>query len=373
MKNQRHNYRTDLLFIETFYKLDESSNFIVDKIPSDEIDFEFIYSTGDDRIFSAGRKSGVFSNCERLSDSSIIVYIPFSRKCIGLGYLVHDLRLHTPNKNFPEGIQKTSIPHKTGIFLWEGPSDVTNTQVTGMSLLAQPLKGDPGISPKIIEFENTASSYRLRITTADTIIDTPNLRNDDTAIRAALAALQSQLNTLVNGDVNGVIDAFNEIEIFLAGITDAQTLTGILADLRREVVAQIPTKAATPTTPGLMSAADKTKLDGLSSSGGGMKPLVVEVLPVGGVIGGGKAYYSTSNSSYAVTGRVEFPDDADMSTITVPANISVTFNYMFKAQKDMSTVSGTSSQYKQYTIQRVPMPGGGARSYIYLVNCSIYG
>ncbi|MEG0808134.1 MAG: hypothetical protein RR410_07265, partial [Alistipes sp.] len=67
---------------------------------------------------------------------------------------------------------------------------------------------------------------------------------DDATIRAAVASVQTQLNTLLNGNVNGVIDAFNEIEKFLAGITDAQTLTGLLADLRREVVALIPTKTS---------------------------------------------------------------------------------------------------------------------------------
>lgn len=67
---------------------------------------------------------------------------------------------------------------------------------------------------------------------------------DDKTIRAAVTAVQNQLDTLLNGDVNGVIDAFNEIETFLAGITDAQTLTGLLSNLRMEVIALIPTKVS---------------------------------------------------------------------------------------------------------------------------------
>lgn len=300
MNTQRHNHRTDLSFIETFYKVDSLSNFVVDKIPDNEIDFEFIYSTGDDRTFSAGRKKGVYFNCERLSDSSIIAYIPLSREYLGTGELIHNLQLYTPSKNFPAGVQQVSIPRKTGIHLWIGPSDATTLQTEGMALMMQLLKGAPGISPKITELENTENSYRLCIQTESGTIETPNLRTavnilqstgtntgaamsqaattqefekkvdkedgkglsaedfttilktkleslhnfDDTELTAAITAVQNRLNTLLNGNVNGVIDAFNEIEKFLAGITDIQTLIGMLADIQREITQKIPAKVS---------------------------------------------------------------------------------------------------------------------------------
>lgn len=53
----------------------------------------------------------------------------------------------------------------------------------------------------------------------------------------ALQALAARLETLIgHGDVSGVIDTFNEIEAFLTGITNTETLTGLLQELRTEVL-----------------------------------------------------------------------------------------------------------------------------------------
>lgn len=65
---------------------------------------------------------------------------------------------------------------------------------------------------------------------------------DDEAIRAAVQAVQQRIDTLVGTSASEAIDTFNEIEAFLAGITDKETLTGLLNDLKTEIQESIPTK-----------------------------------------------------------------------------------------------------------------------------------
>lgn len=61
---------------------------------------------------------------------------------------------------------------------------------------------------------------------------------DDTTLTDELNALKSRLDTLVgSGDVTAVIDTFQEIENFLQGITNTQTLTGLLQEMKSEIVA----------------------------------------------------------------------------------------------------------------------------------------
>ncbi|MDE7180699.1 MAG: pyocin knob domain-containing protein, partial [Muribaculaceae bacterium] len=63
---------------------------------------------------------------------------------------------------------------------------------------------------------------------------------------AAVDAINTRLSTLVGEkDVTKVIDTFNEMEAFLAGITNTQTLTGMLADLKADILAQLPTNHVT--------------------------------------------------------------------------------------------------------------------------------
>lgn len=62
------------------------------------------------------------------------------------------------------------------------------------------------------------------------------------ALQTSLDALKSRLDTLVgSGDVTTAIDTFNEIEAFLQGVTNTQTLTGLLQEMKTEIVALIPT------------------------------------------------------------------------------------------------------------------------------------
>lgn len=65
------------------------------------------------------------------------------------------------------------------------------------------------------------------------------------ALQTSISALENRFNTLLgDGDVSAVIDSFAEMEAFLSGITNAQTLTGMLSDMRAEIVALIPTGTA---------------------------------------------------------------------------------------------------------------------------------
>lgn len=65
---------------------------------------------------------------------------------------------------------------------------------------------------------------------------------DDTAVLASIATINGRIDTLLGSSASSAIDTFREIEAFLTGITDTATLTGLLADIRTEVTALIPTK-----------------------------------------------------------------------------------------------------------------------------------
>lgn len=65
-----------------------------------------------------------------------------------------------------------------------------------------------------------------------------NLSNyDDTAVNAAIAGLQTQLNTLVQGNADGAINKFNEIIAFLEGIEDSEDndLKSIIASIEQQI------------------------------------------------------------------------------------------------------------------------------------------
>ena len=56
------------------------------------------------------------------------------------------------------------------------------------------------------------------------------------AAKADLDNLRTSFNTLVgDGDATAVIDTFNEIEAFLAGVTNMKTLTGLLAEQKTTI------------------------------------------------------------------------------------------------------------------------------------------
>lgn len=58
---------------------------------------------------------------------------------------------------------------------------------------------------------------------------------NDTEIQNAVSSLQTQINTLVSGDANTAIESFNEIIAFLDGVTDTQTLEGVIASIEQQI------------------------------------------------------------------------------------------------------------------------------------------
>lgn len=77
-------------------------------------------------------------------------------------------------------------------------------------------------------------------------------------MQQAVKAVSDRLDTLVNGNASSAIDTFNEIEAFLTGITDTETLTGLLADLKSAITAETDNK--------LSGKVDKVAGKGLSTN-----------------------------------------------------------------------------------------------------------
>lgn len=72
---------------------------------------------------------------------------------------------------------------------------------------------------------------------------------NDSALRSLISAAQAKadkaqanLDKLVSGDASTAIDTFNEIEAFLKGVTDTETLTGLLAQQKSEITADAAAK-----------------------------------------------------------------------------------------------------------------------------------
>lgn len=58
---------------------------------------------------------------------------------------------------------------------------------------------------------------------------------DDANIKATIQSLQSQLNTLIDGDATSAIDTFNEIIAFLSSVEDTESLSGIIASIEQQI------------------------------------------------------------------------------------------------------------------------------------------
>lgn len=66
---------------------------------------------------------------------------------------------------------------------------------------------------------------------------------DDSELVSQIKALEQSLNTLVGDSASEAIDNFNEILSFLNGITDTDTLQGLISNLKKALENQIATKA----------------------------------------------------------------------------------------------------------------------------------
>ena len=67
---------------------------------------------------------------------------------------------------------------------------------------------------------------------------------DDTEVRSLITAINGRLDTILGDGASTAIDTFNEIEAFLAGITDTQTLTGLLQQQKQTITTETDDKLA---------------------------------------------------------------------------------------------------------------------------------
>lgn len=90
---------------------------------------------------------------------------------------------------------------------------------------------------------------------------------DDTAVRNLIKGISSRIDTLVGESASEAIDNFNEILSFLNGITDTQTLQGLLSKLKSEFERLLANKVDKVSGKQLSTndytTAEKTKLSGI--------------------------------------------------------------------------------------------------------------
>ena len=94
-----------------------------------------------------------------------------------------------------------------------------------------------GMTDRTITIPATEASTSAKgLMTSAMVTKLNSLSNyDDTAVKASVSSLQTQLNTLVSGNASTAIESFNEITAFLEGVEDTETLDGIIAGINTEI------------------------------------------------------------------------------------------------------------------------------------------
>lgn len=134
---------------------------------------------------------------------------------------------------------------------------------------------------------------------------------DDSVLVAQVEALEQSLNTLVGDNASEAIDNFNEILGFLAGITDTQTLEGMLANIREEMQTYLASKVDKVSGKQLSTndytTEEKTKLSGIEEG--------AQVNTITGVKGDSEVNYRTGNVSIskANIGLVNVDNTSDIN------------------------------------------------------------
>lgn len=67
---------------------------------------------------------------------------------------------------------------------------------------------------------------------------------NDTEVRSLITVINGRLDTILGDGASTAIDTFNEIEAFLTGITDTQTLTGLLQEQKQTITNETDNKLA---------------------------------------------------------------------------------------------------------------------------------
>ena len=121
-----------------------------------------------------------------------------------------------------------------------------------------------------------------------------------TAADAKVKVVSDRLDRLVDGSASEAIDTFNEIEAFLRGLTDSDSLTGLLQQLRTGLETQIATKVDKVIGKGL-SANDYTDDDRetVEAVAGERRQFTVPGVYVSAHNGG-----EVASTAYASTGKI---------------------------------------------------------------------
>ncbi|MEG2063533.1 MAG: hypothetical protein RRY23_00180 [Alistipes sp.] len=162
-RDKRHNFFTDLTYLETFYERKDDGSLVITTIPADEVDFTLEYYVDGRSRFRASRKAGKYENCKKVDSSTIEVYLSLSRVFLGKGELRRNLFLHFPDKNFQKAIKQVCVPTYTGYYLWEGPSDKGPLSSQGEAVVDTIVKYTPTFVPQTRMFKYGAMTMGLTL------------------------------------------------------------------------------------------------------------------------------------------------------------------------------------------------------------------
>lgn len=144
------------------------------------------------------------------------------------------------------------------------------------------------------------------------------------SLRTSLDALKSRLDTLVgSGDVSSVIDTFNEIEAFLQGVTNTQTLTGLLQEMKTEIVALIPTSTVDLTTFNALAARVAALESTAQSHGTSISTLQTDISKRPAVPASDDCVYGIYNGAYVSICDADEQLLANNKTAVQPAALSL--------------------------------------------------
>ena len=181
---------------------------------------------------------------------------------------------------------------------------------------------------------------------------------DDSALVAQVKALEQSLNTLVGDNASEAIDNFNEILKFLSGITDTQTLEGMLANIRSDLQTYLSQKVDKESGKQLSTndytTAEKNKLDGIEA--GAQKNTVT------GIKGNAESSYRTGNVNLtpANIGAAEASHThaaADITDFSAQVKTLQAADILSAEPTETTlthTVNGTIINYKIGELVRVP-------------------
>lgn len=154
-------------------------------------------------------------------NNSLSNYIPQSEKDVANG---------VPSLNSSGVLNHSQIP---ALKFWQVAEAVTDKE----AIVSQGSKGkDYNLNVYNGKRDINANSFN--------VVLEKGLHKELDLVKTDITTLRTQLNTVLNGDTSA-IDKWSEIESFLAGITDNETLTGLLNDLKTEIESKTSSKSIT--------------------------------------------------------------------------------------------------------------------------------